>query len=230
MEERQRLARELHDSVTQSLYSVNLLAETAHRAVTANDLERTNYLVDRVGEMARQALKEMRLLVYELRPAALAQEGLVGALQQRLDTVEGRAGVKTQLRIDGDPARIPQQMEAHLYRIAQEALNNALKHAEAVAVTVLLSVDTEFVTLTIKDNGRGFRSQPCSELGGIGLKSMHERFQQLHGALRVETQPGSGVTVCVCLPLNADGLPSLRRIPATITLDELYSPVHKEPQ
>ncbi|MEZ4638857.1 MAG: sensor histidine kinase [Caldilineaceae bacterium] len=162
MEERQQLARELHDSVTQSLYSVNLLAETAHRAVTANDLERTNYLVDRVGEMARQALKEMRLLVYELRPAALAQEGLVGALQQRLDTVEGRAGVKTQLRIDGDPARIPQQMEAHLYRIAQEALNNALKHAEAVAVTVLLSVDTEFVTLTIKDNGRGFRSQPCA--------------------------------------------------------------------
>ncbi|MBI1295413.1 GAF domain-containing protein [bacterium] len=207
VEERQRLARELHDSVTQSLYSVNLLSETARRAAAGSDLDRVSYLMDRVGEMARQALKEMRLLVYELRPAALAQEGLVGALQQRIDTVEARAGVKAQLRIEGDPLQIPQQMEAHLYRIAQEALNNALKHAEATMITVLLQIEDNGVTLTIQDNGKGFELEHANESGGIGLKSMHERAQQLSGVLHVQTKPGGGVSICVCLPLKQSAAP-----------------------
>jgi signal transduction histidine kinase len=215
VEERQRLARELHDSVTQSLYSVNLLSETARRAATGGDLDRLSYLLDRVGEMARQALKEMRLLVYELRPAALAQEGLVGALQQRLDTVEARAGVKAQLRIDGDPLQIPQQMEAHLYRIAQEALNNALKHAEATSVTVLLKIEDDEITLTVQDNGKGFDMDQVNELGGIGLKSMNERAQQLNGILRLQTKPGEGVRVCVGLPLKQSAVSIEQAEPVT---------------
>lgn len=230
VEERQRLARELHDSVTQSLYSANLLAETARRTAEGGDLDRTRHLIDRVGEMARQALKEMRLLVYELRPAALAQEGLVGALQQRLDTVEARAGVRTQLRVDGDAALIPAAVEAHLYRIAQEALNNALKHAEASSVNVLLEIAANTVSLTVKDNGKGFDAQQTSALGGIGLKSMQERAQSLAGLCRVQTAPAQGTAICVCLPLStiSQSLPPSALVPLQIGGDTTEKPVEKE--
>jgi nitrate/nitrite-specific signal transduction histidine kinase len=203
IEERQRLARELHDSVTQSLYSVNLMAETARRTAAQGDLERTRYLIDRSGEMARQALKEMRLLVYELRPAALAQEGLVGALQQRIDTVENRAGVRSRLLVEGDPTQLPPSVEMSLYRIAQEALNNALKHAEATEIAVSVEINLEDVHLIIEDNGKGFDPSFASGQGGIGLKSMQERTEQLAGKYTLHSSPGQGATVHVCLPLQA---------------------------
>jgi nitrate/nitrite-specific signal transduction histidine kinase len=204
MEERQRLARELHDSVTQSLYSVNLMAETARRTAVLGDLERTRYLIDRSGEMARQALKEMRLLVYELRPAALAQEGLVGALQQRIDTVEGRAGVKSRLLVEGDPSRLPPSVEMSFYRIAQEALNNSLKHAEATEVTVSVEIGAENAILIIEDNGKGFEPSIAREQGGIGLRSMRERSEQLAGRFTLHSSLGEGAVVRVCLPLQAE--------------------------
>ncbi|MBX2998412.1 MAG: GAF domain-containing protein [Caldilineaceae bacterium] len=202
IEERQRLARELHDSVTQSLYSVNLMAETARRTATAGDLDRTRYLIDRSGEMARQALKEMRLLVYELRPAALAQEGLIGALQQRIETVEIRAGVKSRLLVEGDPTLLPPSIETSFYRIAQEALNNALKHAEATEVTVSVAINSAEANLIIKDNGKGFDPSIAREQGGIGLKSMQERTEQLAGQFTLHSSPGEGAAVHVCLPIQ----------------------------
>jgi nitrate/nitrite-specific signal transduction histidine kinase len=204
IEERQRLARELHDSVTQSLYSVNLMAETARRMAATGDLDRTRYLIDRSGEMARQALKEMRLLVYELRPAALTQEGLIGALQQRLDTVEGRAGVKCRLLVEGDPTLLSPSIEMNFYRIAQEALNNALKHAEATEVTVSVEIGSKNANLTVEDNGKGFDPSIAREQGGIGLKSMQERTDQLAGRFTLHSSPGEGAAVRVCLPLQAE--------------------------
>jgi nitrate/nitrite-specific signal transduction histidine kinase len=207
IEERQRLARELHDSVTQSIYSVNLMAETARRAASVGDLDRTRHLLDRCGEMARQALKEMRLLVYELRPAALAQEGLVGALQQRLDTVEGRAGVKCRLLVEGDSSLLLPSVEMNFYRIAQEALNNALKHAEATEVTVSLQIKAESANLIINDNGKGFDPSVAREQGGIGLKSMQERTAQLAGKFTLESAPNKGATVSVCLPIPGNYVP-----------------------
>jgi PAS domain S-box-containing protein len=134
MKERSRLARELHDSVTQALYSMTLLAEAAGRRVGAGNLEQVENYLARLGEAAQQSLKEMRLLVHELRPPVLEREGLVGALQQRLDAVEGRSGVETRLRVEGT-LELPAPVEEELYRIAQEALNNALKHAAATLVT-----------------------------------------------------------------------------------------------
>jgi nitrate/nitrite-specific signal transduction histidine kinase len=208
VEERQRLARELHDSVTQSLYSVNLMTETARRTASTGDLERTQSLVARCGEVARQALREMRLLVYELRPAALAQEGLVGALQQRLDTVEGRAAIDSRLLIDGDPGLLSPSVEATLYRIAQEALNNALKHAGASAVTVSIEVGADDVYLTITDNGKGFDPAVAQEHGGIGLKSMRERAEQLKGSFTLQSHIGEGTSIRVCLPVAS--VPTLR--------------------
>lgn len=194
MEERQRLARELHDSVTQSLYSVTLLAETGRRSVAGGELGQIKGYLDRLGEIARQALKEMRLLVYELRPAALEQDGLVGALQRRLDAVEGRAGVEARLLLETE-AELAAPVEEALYRIAQEALNNVLKHAAATAVAVRIRAGAGEVTLEVEDNGRGFDLAAAAKQGGLGLISMRERAERLGGSLNITTAPGKGTKV-----------------------------------
>jgi signal transduction histidine kinase len=196
MEERQRLARDLHDSVTQSLYSLTLLAETGRRSAIAGDLESVVGYLERLGEVAQQSLKEMRLLVYELRPLALEREGLVGALQQRLDTVEGRAGVETRLLVE-EEIELAAPVEEALYRIALEALNNALKHAAATSVTVRIQADDDCIKSEIIDNGQGFDPQAISDMGGMGLVTMRERAEQLGGTLTVLSAPGEGTTIKV---------------------------------
>ncbi len=134
LEERERLARELHDSVTQSLYSLTLFAEWGRDLYRDGQMEAVEGRLVRIGETAQQALKEMRLLIYELRPALLEQEGLVQALERRLDAVEKRAGVQVSLQAE-QLGRLPPDVEVALYRIAQEALNNALKHARASQIS-----------------------------------------------------------------------------------------------
>jgi signal transduction histidine kinase len=203
MEERQRLARELHDSVTQALYSINLLAEAGQRLLRAGSLERVEGYMARLGEAAQQALKEMRLMVHELRPPVLEREGLVGALQQRLDAVEGRAGVETRLLVEGG-LDLPPDVEEELYRIAQEALNNALKHAAATLVTVRLCADDSRVELEVADNGAGFDPQAVAGRGGLGLVSMRERAERLGGSLTVESAPGEGTRIKVGLRMMSE--------------------------
>ena len=146
--------------------------------------------------ITQQALKEMRLLVYELRPATLEQEGLIGALQHRLDAVEGRTGVKARLLL-GEMVELSEHLEEALYHITQEALNNALKHAAATRVTVRLNVDEgQQVTLEITDNGSGF-DQDTLNGGGLGLVSMRERAEGLGGSITIASTPGKGTTVKV---------------------------------
>ena len=198
VEERGRLARELHDSVTQSLYSSTLLAEAGQRLAKAGDMERAQGYLSRLGEITQQALKEMRLLVYQLRPLALSEVGLVGALQHRLDAVERRAGVEARLVVEGQ-VELPATVEEELYRIAQEALNNALKHAAPTLVTVTIRADGEHVELEVADNGRGFDPQTVTNNAGIGLTSMHERAQKLGATLDVTSAPGEGTRVRVTL-------------------------------
>jgi signal transduction histidine kinase len=196
LEERQRLARDLHDSVTQSLYSVTLLAETSRLAAQAGDLKTVEDCQSRQGQVTQQALKELRLLIYELRPPMLEQEGLVGALQQRLDTVENRAGVEARLRVDGE-VELAAPVEEALYRIALESLNNALKHAAAPAVTVRIRADGEEVELEVADNGRGFDPHTANGRGGMGLVTMRERAERVGGVLTIQSAPGEGTQVKV---------------------------------
>lgn len=198
LQERQRLARELHDSVTQSLYSLTLMAEASRRLIVAGDCERAQNYLGRLGQTAQQSLKEMRLLVYELRPPELTKEGLVGALQQRLDTVEGRAGVEARLFVEGE-VQLPPATEEGLYRIAQEALNNALKHAAATSVTVLIRAKADYVELQVTDNGQGFDPATLSDRGGMGLVNMRERATNLKGVLSLTSSPGHGATVKVII-------------------------------
>lgn len=207
IEERNRLARELHDSVTQSLHGSTLLAEAGQRLATAGDLERTSGYLTRIGEISQQALKEMRLLVYELRPLALREVGLIAALQQRIDTVERRAGVEVQLSVEGE-VELPEMVENALFRIAQEALNNALKHAKPATVEVTIRVVGETpqqqVVLEVVDDGLGFEVDTKEKTGGIGLVSMRERVEKLGGNLVIHSTPGQGTSVKAIIKLRGE--------------------------
>lgn len=193
MEERTRLARDLHDSVTQSLYSLTLFAEAGRAHAGKGELRRLQHQLQRIGETAQHALAEMRLLLYELRPPVLDQEGLIGALHRRLEAVERRAGLQARL-LAGELLQVPPQVEECLYRIATEALNNALKHAQAATVTVYLRSEGHCVVLEIVDDGVGFEvDKGCA--GGLGLTGMRERAERCHGSLTVCSAPGSGTRV-----------------------------------
>ena len=195
LEERERLARELHDSVTQLLYSLGLYAETGQRLATAGHVKEVSDYLKRIGDTAQQALKEMRVLIYGLRPPLLEREGLVRALQVRLDGVERRSGVDAGLVVEGK-VELPAEAEAELYHIAQEALNNALRHAAAGTVTVRIRADRHAIELEVVDDGVGFDT---GEAGGLGLIGMAERAERLGGTLEVISAVGEGTRVKVAI-------------------------------
>ncbi len=199
MEERQRLARELHDSVTQALYSVNLYAEAARRSLQAGKKSTTLANLQNLREMTHEAMREMRLLVFELHPLVLEKEGLVAALRARLAAVEGRSGLKTEIHLEGEQ-RLPIPIEEELYRIAQEALNNITKHARASNVLIDLMFSGESVCLKIEDDGTGFDLATARSNGGMGLRGIEERAQKIGGTLTIESSPGKGTKIIVSIP------------------------------
>ena len=196
LEERNRLARELHDSVTQSLYGVTLYADAAARLLDSGQVPPAVDNLRKLRHTARDALDEMRLLIFELRPPILEQEGLAAALEARLEAVEGRVGLKTQLRLEGE-SQLPPDVQERLYRIALEALNNVLKHARASSVTVSLIKEPQVTVLKITDDGVGFDLTVAQKSGGMGLQGMKERAEQIGGQLTVKSEPGLGTTVQV---------------------------------
>ncbi len=203
MQERERLARVLHDSVTQSLYGLALFAEAANELAQAGQIDRARVHLQQIGQTALQALREMRLMLYELRSTTLLEEGLVHALRYRLENVEERAGIETSLTVSKD-VHLPEEVEEGLYRVSQEALNNIIKHARARQVDVMLTQAGTAVTLTITDNGRGFSAgegAPLSE--GLGLKMMHKQVAQFGGSLILNSEVGRGTTVCITVDLAA---------------------------
>ncbi|MGE5619122.1 MAG: ATP-binding protein [Sphingomonadaceae bacterium] len=197
--ERHRLASELHDSVTQLTYSEMLLAEAARQMMTTGRITEALQYLERLGETAQQALKEMRLLLYELRPLGPAEEGLVVSLQRRLDAVERRSGMDARMHVEGT-LELHSSVEEGLYRIAQEALNNALKHAQATSVEIGLRATHGVVEMTISDNGRGFDPSGADE-GGLGLTTMRERAARLGGSISIHSTPGHGTIARVTVPL-----------------------------
>jgi signal transduction histidine kinase/ligand-binding sensor domain-containing protein len=194
--ERNRLARDMHDSVTQSLFSLTLLAEAGERMIQARDMEQIEDNQALLSEIARRALQEMRLMVYELRPRALKELGLRGAVEQRLEAVERRAGMDARLVVEGE-WDLPPDVEEELYGITQEALNNALKHANASSVTVTIRAQDRTVALEVQDDGHGFNPQAITGRGGLGLVSMRERAEKIGGTLTIRSTPGEGTRVQV---------------------------------
>jgi signal transduction histidine kinase len=200
LEERQRLARELHDSVTQALYSVTLYADAARLAFSRKQWEALERNLQEVRNMAREAMYDMRLLVFELRPFMLEKEGLASALRARLAAVEARAGLKTEVQVEGE-RRLPIGIEEELYRIAQEGLNNVVKHAKASVVKIHLKYEEDAVHLEMIDNGTGFDPN-ASRSGGVGLRGIQERVQKSGGRLKIDSSPGKGTRLAVKIPIG----------------------------
>ena len=198
-QERNRLARDLHDSVAQTLYGLTLQSEAAGRKLAAGQLQQVADYLDFFQNSARQTLHETRLLIFELRPPILDDAGLAAALRARIEAVEKRSGIV--VRLDLEEVRdLPSPIETALYRIAQEALNNVLKHAAAEHVTISLIRNAETVWLQIADDGVGFDPESVGQRG-YGLGSMRERAEQVGGSLMSSSLPGEGTTITVEVPL-----------------------------
>jgi signal transduction histidine kinase len=163
------------------------------------EVERARERMARIGDISQQALREMRLLLYELRPSALDDDGLEGAIESRLTAVEQRVGISTQLQVNVSGDLLP-HIEECLYRITQEALNNALKHAEATAVVVQLHVDESTIFLSVTDDGKGFDPATVNFEGRLGISNMRERTSRLGGLFEIESKTGLGTTVSITMP------------------------------
>lgn len=205
LEERSRLARELHDAVTQTLFSASLIAEAVPE-VWEKDPEKGRHLLQQLRQMNRGALAEMRTLLLELRPAAVVETSLEDLLYQLGEAASGREGIPVSVLIEGK-GTVPPEVHVALYRIAQEALNNVIKHARARQVTVRLCYGctgdggeapaaAQTALLSILDDGRGFDTTSTPQ-HRLGLSIMQERADAIGATLYIDSQPGEGTQVTV---------------------------------
>jgi PAS domain S-box-containing protein len=199
LEERHRIARDLHDSVSQSLFSLTLRTRTAELALDRAGLNADSDLgrpLQQVSELTRGALAEMRALIFELRPGALAEEGLGAALAKHSAAVTAREGLEISVEIPEERLPLTVEQEEHLYRLAQEALNNTVKHAQADHAWVQLLAGDRDVVLTVRDNGVGFDpAEPHP--GHLGLETMRDRASRIGAELTFQSAPGEGTEVRV---------------------------------
>ena len=201
LEERQRLARELHDSVSQALYAIGLNTAAARQERAADSERRDRLLGDVIG-LAEAGLTEMRALIFELRPESLEQEGLVGALKKQAAAVQARHRLVVNTSLSPEP-EAPLATKEVLYRVAQEALHNVAKHARAQSVDLTLEMHSGDLVLQVSDNGKGF--DPTGSFPGhLGLRSMRERVGAVGGSLEIDSAPGKGTRICVRVPVSPD--------------------------
>ena len=200
LEERQHLARELHDSVSQALYGIALGARSARNRLS-RDPPRAVEPLDYILGLAEAALADMRSLILELQPEALEREGLVGALAKRVDAIKGRYGIDVSADLPEEPP-IPVDTKQAMYRIAQEALHNVVEHSRAKHASVRLRIDSDAVAMEVVDDGEGF-DPSGSYPDHFGLQSMRERAESRGGGFQVESRPGEGTTVRVRVPSRA---------------------------
>ncbi|KEO82163.1 sensor histidine kinase [Tumebacillus flagellatus] len=198
MEERQRLARDLHDSVSQQLFAIGMTSGAVAK-LYERDSERVRPLIAQLEEMASKAQAEMRALLLHLRPVELEGRSLAEALDRFLQDVCPRHGIRYDMELNG-VIRLSDGMEAHLFRIAQEAVSNVVRHASATKLGVKLMREGERVCLAVSDDGRGF--DPKQQRGGsYGLQSIQERAEEVGGRMEVLSRPGEGTEVRVWVSL-----------------------------
>ncbi len=205
LEERQRLARELHDSISQALYGIELGARTARELVQtegsgknlkADLAEPMEYVL----RMARASLAEMRALIFELRPESLQAEGLVAGLSKQVASLRDRHRLKVESTL-GDEPDLPLELKEATYRVAREAMHNIVKHAHASHVDLSLDIFPDRVVLHVRDDGVGFDALAAYP-GHLGLQSMRERVASLGGALEIQSVAGRGTRICADIPIK----------------------------
>ena len=209
---RKRLMHDLHDSVMQKLYGLVQMTEATQAAMEAGNHVDVTDLVKKMGENGRQAVKEMRLFLYQMQPIDIEKDGLITLLHQRLAAVEGRANIQARLRADltDDELALSKETLVVLFYIAQEALNNVLRHAAAKSISVTVKQGRRNVILEIVDDGCGFDPKKV-ERGGLGLSNMRERTAQIHGKLQIVSKPDEGTKVVITVPRDPSVKPVKHR-------------------
>jgi two-component system sensor histidine kinase UhpB len=197
-EERRRLARDLHDEVNQALTAILLRLEALAQDTPAAQAEE----VAELKRLVNQAMDELLNLARQLRPSALDDHGLLPAIDAQLKRFAARTGVEVRLEAEGDPESLEEDVQTAIYRVAQEALTNAERHAGATVVEVELEVSEERQELRVRDDGRGFEPGRAVQHGagpGLGLRGMAERARLVGGELDVRSAAGGGTTVTLRL-------------------------------
>jgi PAS domain S-box-containing protein len=197
-DERNRLARELHDSVTQSLYSVRLYAEAVRSALAAGKMPAADKNLDQLISIARDGMSDLRLLIFELKPPVLEELGLLGAIEKRLEMVETRAGIQTEVKVEGEP-EFREDIEIQLYWVIYEALSNVLKHAKAQHVSLKLNFSKKRTTVVLKDDGIGFDLEKINLNKSSGLKNIIDRIEGLGGHIEIVSKPGGGTSIRIVI-------------------------------
>ena len=203
LEERGRLAREIHDTLAQGFISIVTHLEAAEENLPPGSKPAERHL-DRAKRSARENLIEARRLVAALRPEILESSSLPEALQRVTTRWSEETGISADLETTGDYEQLPQDLQVTLLRVAQEALSNVRRHANARQITLTLSYLEDLVVLDLQDNGTGFdATEPANgSEGSFGLQAMRERVEQLGGQLLIESTPGEGTTLAVQVPLD----------------------------
>jgi two-component system, NarL family, sensor histidine kinase LiaS len=200
VEERNRLARELHDTVKQQTFATLMQVRAARNLMESDPAAASHHLED-AESLIKNAQKELNIIIAELRPAAIAGQGLAGALRSYIDTWSQHSRIPANLHVQNERA-LPMGIELALYRVTQEALANVARHSRASAVTVQLNYAPEQVHLTVADNGIGFDAL-TEQSSGFGLQSMKERLTALAGRLELKSAVGTGTTVTAVVPVTA---------------------------
>ena len=201
LEERQRLARDIHDTLAQGFTSIVMHLEAADQALP-DDLDTLQKHLDRARGTARTSLEEARRVVHALRPHSLDQRSLPDAIERTAVRWQEETGIPLTTTTTGDPIPLHPDIEVTLLRATQEALANIRKHAQATAVQLTLSYMDDVVVLDVQDNGVAFAGAAASPLsGGYGLQAMRERAEQCGGSVTLESEPGEGTTVVVSIPI-----------------------------
>ena len=202
LEERNRLARDLHDSVKQQIFAVSMQIG-ATKVLLKRDVDAAEGRLNEAEKLVHQAQQELTSLIRELRPVALEGKGLIAALRELATEWAQQTNIVANVRVEGTQA-LPLNVEEALFRVAQEALANVARHSKATLVQMILTITDEMVKLSVVDNGQGFDTTRQGQLG-VGLLSMQERMKALGGDAQVESTPGKGTrVVAFCHRLGVD--------------------------
>ncbi len=207
--ERQRIAHEIHDTLAQGLSSIQMLLHAANRDLDGDiNVDKARERIGLARQTAADNLQEARAMIAALQPAALSQTSLVGALDRMAQGFAAAAGLNIEVEADGEVTQLPMKLEAVLLRIAQGAVGNVAKHAQATRARITVSYSDDAVRVDIVDNGVGFdvkavESRPAG-LGHIGLAAMKRRAEEVSGEVVIESSPGNGTAVSVSVPLTTN--------------------------
>lgn len=199
-EERKRLSREIHDGPAQMLANVMMRSELIERISREKSMEEALTEVKDLKQMVRSALYEVRKIIYDLRPMALDDLGLVPTLKRYLSTIEEYNNIHINFLTVGKEKRLPPRMEVALFRLVQEAVQNAVKHAHPKEVQVKIECNKTKCTLIIKDDGKGFDTTSKKE-NSFGIVGMRERVELLKGEITIDSAPGQGTVIMILVPL-----------------------------